>query len=302
MTDRDDFYPRRDDSYNRYNRRNDIDFTRDSNRSDDDGYYDEDRLDSDLVRRQESSRYRDEDRDGYRAGYRDGYRDSDYGRREPSLPRQSGTYNMTGKTRNFARRHPVLMNLLLAIFAGIVLIYIALWFLDFWTFHGEERAVPDVKGQSLSTAQSNIANAGLVAVVSDSIYESFARPGTVVEQTPIPNAKVKKDGSVYLTIVAFTPKMVSIPDFYDVSERQARSMLNGLGITQIRVDYVMSEFDGLVLGARFNGVTLRPGAKVPVSAVITLEVGSNTGMGSTDMEQVTDTAAIDNVIETLDLE
>ena len=302
MTDRDDFYPRRDDSYNRYNRRNDIDFTRDSNRSDDDGYYDEDRLDSDLVRRHDSSRYRDEDRDGYRAGYRDGYRDSDHGRREPSLPRQSGTDNMTGKTRNFARRHPVLMNLLLAIFAGIVLIYIALWFHDFWTFHGEERAVPDVKGQSLSTAQSYIANAGLVAVVSDSIYESFARPGTVVEQTPIPNAKVKKDGSVYLTIVAFTPKMVSIPDFYDVSERQARSMLNGLGITQIRVDYVMSEFDGLVLGARFNGVTLRPGAKVPVSAVITLEVGSNTGMGSTDMEQVTDTAAIDNVIETLDLE
>ena len=64
----------------------------------------------------------------------------------------------------------------------------------------------------------------------------------------------------------------------------------------------MSEFDGLVLGARFNGVTLRPGAKVPVSAVITLEVGSNTGMGATDMDQVTDTVAIDNVIETLDLE
>lgn len=275
MTDRDDFYPRRDDSYNR---RNNIDFTRDDDR------------------------YRDDERDGYRAGYRDGYRDSDPGRREPSYPRHSGSDNMTGKTRNFARRHPVLMNLLLAILAGIVFIYIALWFLDFWTFHGEERAVPDVKGQSLSTAQSNIANAGLVAVVSDSIYESFARPGTVVEQTPIPNAKVKKDGSVYLTIVAFSPKMVTIPDFYDVSERQARSMLNGLGITQIRIDYVMSEFDGLVLGARFNGVMLRPGAKVPVSAVITLEVGSNTGMGATDMDQVTDTAAIDNVIETLDLE
>ena len=67
---------------------------------------------------------------------------------------------------------------------------------------------------------------------------------------------------------------------------------------------IPSEYAGLVLGARFNGVALRPGARIPVSAVVTLEVG--TGLEELAAEGAPiDTAAIEEAveqIETLDIE
>lgn len=216
------------------------------------------------------------DRDGYRAGGR-------------------------GGKAGFRKRHPVFMHFLYAAGATILSVWVALWFLDFWTFHGQERAVPDVKGQSLGMAIGNISRAGLRSVVTDSIYDSYARPGTVVEQSPVPLARIKRGGTVYLTLVAYTPKMVAIPDFYDVSERQARSMLEGLGITQVMTVNVPSEYAGLVLGARFNGVSLRPGAKVPVTAVITLEVGEGMEDVLPDGE-IVDTLAIEQTIEALNID
>lgn len=244
------------------------------------------------------------DRDGYRAGYRDGFRDNDASRGGGGgygNPKETYDYMEEKSKGNFRKRHPILMNLLYAACATVLAIWMALWFLDYWTFHGQERAVPDVKGQSFDMAQGNISRAGLKAVVTDSVYDSYARPGTVVEQSPIPLAKIKRGGTVYLTLVAYTPKMVTIPDFYDVSERQARSMLEGLGITQVMTVGVPSEYAGLVLGAKYNGVSLRPGAKVPVSAVITLEVGGGRS-DSYATEEIVDTVAIEQTIEALNID
>ena len=268
---------------------------RDSYPGDDyDDYYPEDDRDG---------YYREDDRDGYRAGYRDGFRDNasssySYGR---GNDRQYPDEMEKAPKESFRKRHPIVMHLIYAAAATVLAVWMALWFLDFWTFHGQERAVPDVKGQSLPMAEGNISRAGLKAVVTDSVYDSYARPGTVVEQSPIPLAKIKRGGTVYLTLVAFTPKMVTIPDFYDVSERQARSMLEGLGITQVMTVTVPSEYAGLVMGAKFNGVSLRPGAKVPVTAVITLEVGG----GMDDISptgEIVDTAAIEEAIEVLNID
>lgn len=208
------------------------------------------------------------------------------------------------KPKNFVKRHPILMNTLYIGLTAVVLGWLAMFFLDLWTFHGEERVVPDVRNIPLYSASNAVSQADLHPVVTDSIYDSFARPGTVVEQTPAAGSKVKKDGSVYLTIVAFTPKMVTVPDFYNVSVRQAHSLLEGLGIKEVREVEIPSEYAGLVLGARFNGVALRPGARIPVSAIVTLEVGTGLDALAEDGAPV-DTAAIEEAveqIETLDLE
>lgn len=248
--------------------------------------------------------------DSYRDGYRDGYRDNAAGayQRRDDYSQRTGMNFEEGaeKAKNFIGRHPVLMNFIYVCLAAVMFVVLLLWFLDFWTFHGQERFVPDVKGQSFEMAEGNIARAGLRCVVTDSVYESFQHPGTVVEQMPIPSARIKKGGTVYVTIVAYSPKMVTIPNFYDVSERQARSMLEGLGIKQIMTVNVPSEYQGLVMGARFNGVSLSPGAKVPVTAIITLEVGG--GNADTEFNSVTDNAdivdeeSIEETINTLDLD
>lgn len=204
----------------------------------------------------------------------------------------------------FARRHPVMMNLVYIILLAVVLCWGCMWFLDFWTFHGEERAVPDVKGQPFASAQANVASNQLHAVIADSVFDTYTRPGTVVEQIPIPGAKIKKGGNVYLTIVAFSPKLVTVPDFYNVSLRQARSMFESLGITGIREEQVPSEYEGLVLGAKFNGAELRPGARIPMSAIVTLQVGTIPQPVAEDDTLLLDQLdeEIDQVLEGLNIE
>lgn len=182
-----------------------------------------------------------------------------------------------------------------------MLLWVLMWFLDFWTFHGQERVVPDVKGQTYASAAGNVDLSGLRAVITDSVFDSYSRPGTVVEQVPVAGAKIKKGGTVYLTIVAFTPKLVTVPEFYNVSVRQARSMFAGLGISDIREIPVVSEYEGLVLGAKFNGVALQPGARIPVSAVVTLEVGSGYSLDE-EIGAAVDTVAIDTAIDELSIE
>ncbi|MCM1070242.1 MAG: PASTA domain-containing protein [[Clostridium] fimetarium] len=202
---------------------------------------------------------------------------------------------------SFRKRHPVLMNFLYIILATCLALWMLMWFLDYWTFHGQERPVPDVKGQPAQMALANIDHMGLKGVVSDSVFDSYSRPGTVVEQVPVPGARIKTGGSVYVTIVAYSPKLVTVPDFYNVSIRQARSMFEGLGIAQVREVPVLSEYAGLVLGAKFNGVELQPGARIPVSSVVTLEVG--TGMKTIEEEDsIFDPGAIDQVIDQLNIE
>ncbi len=214
--------------------------------------------------------------------------------------REEDEYEMKPR-RSFRKRHPVLMNFIYVCAASCVAIWLLLLFLDYWTFHGEERMVPDVKGQAYANAAGNVDLAGLRPVLSDSVFDAYAKPGTVVEQMPIPGAKIKKGGSVYMTIVAFSPKLVTVPDFYNASVRQARSMFEGLGIREVREVPVLSEYSGLVLGAKFNGVSLQPGARIPVSAVVTLEVGTGIEEELETGADV-DTLAIDDAIEELDIE
>lgn len=258
-----------------------------------DGLRDEDWEDDEFTTpRRKRYRYEDEEEDDYEPAPR--RRQS---RRQPDMDLREDE----DAPKIFRKRHPVLMNLLYVVIATCLMLWILMWFLDYWTFHGQERPVPDVKGQTVEMAVNNINHMGLKGVVSDSVFDSYSRPGTVVEQVPVPGARIKVGGSVYVTIVAYSPKLVTVPDFYNVSVRQARSMFEGLGIAQLREVPVLSEYAGLVLGAKFNGVDLQPGARIPVSSVVTLEVG--TGMDTIeDEDSIYDPEAIDQVIDQLNIE
>lgn len=183
--------------------------------------------------------------------------------------------------RRFARQHPVIANIFYIILTAIVLIWLLMCFLDSWTRHGDEVEVPVLKGNSIELAEITLENQGFKCEIMDSIYETTLKPGTVVEQNPAGGSWVKEGRTVYLTVVAFSPKMVTVPDFLNVSMRQGRSMFEGLGI-KVHLVTVASQFKDLVLGAKVNGVPLKPGQRIPVTSNVTLEVGG----GYMDDEEV----------------
>lgn len=192
------------------------------------------------------------------------------------------------KTKDFIRKHPILFNFLLIILAGWAVVWVTLIALDVWTGHGKYEVVPNLHGLSYNQAVKALNATGLQAELSDSVYDNNSSPGTVLEQSPRARTKVKPNRVVYLTINAFSPKMVSVPSLTDMSLRQARSVLEGLGIKNIRESYVPSEYKDLVMGVKFNGIRLQSGARIPATATVTIEVGA--GMSedsdSTDISDI----------------
>ena len=196
------------------------------------------------------------------------------------------------KIKEIYKKHPVLSNLVFIIITGLLLLWAVLLFLDSWTFHGATAIVPDIKHKSYSEASSTLAANSLSIEISDSIYDRNIAPGTVVESWPKAGAVVKEGRQVYVTITAFSPKQVTIsmPLTGNVSSRQAMSYLRGIGITDIRLETVPSEFADLVVGARYGDTPLSVGSVIPVTSTVTLQIG--TGPASDDLDSLEDEETI----------
>lgn len=182
----------------------------------------------------------------------------------------------TESINKFRLKHPIIANLLLMIAVAFVILWGVLLFLDYWTMHGQTSVVPDIKHKSYNTAKALLAANGLTIEISDSIYDRTMAPGTIVESWPKAGAVVKGERQVYVTVTAFSPKQVTIsmPLTGNVSSRQAASYLRGIGITDVRMVYVPSDYPDLVVGARYGDTPISVGSVIPVTATVTLEVGN----------------------------
>lgn len=183
----------------------------------------------------------------------------------------------------------VFLHIGIMIIVAVAIGWLAMLWLDVWTRHDDTITVPPVKTLSYGEAAARLDQHGLVAVLSDSVYDKSTRPGTVIDQNPKVGTIVKEGREIYLTINAFSPKMVSLPTLTDISLRQAKSILEGLEIKKVVEKRVPSDFKDLVLAVRYKGKRLSPGARVPVNATIELEVGEGKA------EELIDTVGEDSV-------
>lgn len=198
--------------------------------------------------------------------------------------------------KRFFTVHPIIANLLLIFLTACLLVWAALVFLSSWTHHGDDAVVPQVKGLSYNEALLVLAEDGLTAEIADSLYDRHAQPGTVVESWPRAGAVVKKGRQVYVTVTAFSPKQITLSmPVIGVSSRQAVSYLEALGITSIRLVSVPSEFPDLIENAYADGRQLTVGSSFPVTASVTLEVGTTPVAVEPDSLDIAIDAAIDNL-------
>lgn len=170
----------------------------------------------------------------------------------------------------------LMIHALIIIGVGLLLVFLLSIWLNHWTRHDDVVYVPDVKGMSFDEAQIHLLSQGFEVELSDSIYDNKAKRGAVVDQNPKDSTTVRSGRTIYLTINAFYPRMVYIPALTDISIRQARAALEGIGIKNITIKEVPSLYKDLVLGAKWNGKQLMPGTRVPLNAKIVLEVGIGT--------------------------
>lgn len=211
----------------------------------------------------------------------------------------SDQYDYPKKPRSFAKKYPLLTAILAIAAITFVGLVASLWFLDLWTHHGATSKVPEVKGMSLHAAANVLDGADLEYVISDSIYSDSIRGGTVAEVWPKPGAVVKAGREVYLTIVAFNPRMVIIEKpLTDISDQQAINYLLSLGFneSQIQRQYVDGENDNEVLGATVNGQYVTLGSRIPVNSTVVLQV-SRIPVQEEDFLQDGIDAAVDSIMD-----
>ena len=174
--------------------------------------------------------------------------------------------------KNSFYNHPILWTLAGIPFSLFLLACLTMWFFNIWTHHGDTTQVPEIVGMPLDKAVKILEEADLEFVISDSVSMDGKLPGSIVEVSPQPNSVVKGGREVYLTIVRFSPEMITLRRLTDDGINNVKSYLDSQGL-RYNIEYVPSEYPDLVINAKYNGHLLGNSSKVPRGAVITLEVG-----------------------------
>ncbi|MCX6255045.1 MAG: PASTA domain-containing protein [Bacteroidia bacterium] len=175
--------------------------------------------------------------------------------------------------KNFILSKVFLKNLGFAIVIIVGVVMILLIWLNFYTRHGQARPVPDFYGltmeQTIKLAKKN----KLRYQIIDSVYTTLVPRGCVAEQNPKPGFEVKKWRNVVLTINAFNPEMVAVPNLVDLPIRQALSLIESSGLEMGESKYKPDLSINIVLEQLNNGKKISAGDSLQKGSIIDLVLG-----------------------------
>jgi beta-lactam-binding protein with PASTA domain len=155
-----------------------------------------------------------------------------------------------------------------------VLTYLFMHWLTFTTDHGHEITVPNLAKLTEEQVEDKLDELDLDYVLLDSVdYNSDYPKFSVVEQDPLPGAKVKEGRKVYIKINASGFSSVKIPDLIDKTYREAVPTLKALGLEEGTITYIPNLGKDMVLEMRFKGRNLKVGDRVLKASKIDLVLG-----------------------------
>lgn len=149
-----------------------------------------------------------------------------------------------------------------------------------YTRHGSSVSVPNLRGMHIDQLYEFLEFKNLNYKISDStVFDLTKPPGTVIEQDPGPNEKVKENRTIYLSVTRAVPPGVKIPDLLDNSLRQAEAILRSYGLIRGQLIYKPDLAKNAILEIQINGRTVHQGEEVTKGTVIDLVLGD--GFGNT---------------------
>jgi eukaryotic-like serine/threonine-protein kinase len=170
------------------------------------------------------------------------------------------------------------LNVLIAIILFVFLAWLTLFSLGLFTKHGEAISVPDLNGMTLEEVKAALDENNLRFEVIDSVYLTSKKKGTIVDQSPSPNFKVKENRKIFLTMNATLPERVHTPELVGVSLKQATANLETYGLRVGSLKYVPDIGKNVVLKQLYKGKEIKRGELVNKGEAIDLVLG----MGASD--------------------
>jgi beta-lactam-binding protein with PASTA domain len=159
-----------------------------------------------------------------------------------------------------------------AIFAVGGVLILLIW-MNFYTRHGQARPVPNFVGLTMQQTKTLARKSRLRYQIIDSIYTTAVQRGCIAEQNPKPGFKVKKWRNIVLTINAFHPEMVAMPNLVDLPLRQAKALVESTGLEIGQLKYRPDLSIDVVIDQQFNGKNIREGDSIQKGSVVDLILG-----------------------------
>ena len=169
----------------------------------------------------------------------------------------------------------VIKNILYGLVYVLAIILAVEIFLHVTTQHEVSVAVPDLVGLPLEEAQELAREDRLELHVTDSVFVSRFRKGSVYAQNPKAGSRVKRGRKIYLTVNAKKEKQAVVPSLVGLSLRQAKVELTTRGLKLGRLIYVDDMATNSVLDQLIKGEAVEPGTSVDVGTVVDLKLGLN---------------------------
>jgi beta-lactam-binding protein with PASTA domain len=176
--------------------------------------------------------------------------------------------------RNYLTSRVFIGQAFVAIVILAVLSYLFMHWLTFTTEHGHEITVPNLAKLTEEQVEDKLDELNLDYVLLDSVdYNSDFPKFSVVEQDPLPGAKVKEGRKVYIKINASGFSSVRIPDLIEKTYREAVPTLKALGLEEGTITYIPNLGKDMVLEMRYKGRNLKVGDRVLKASKIDLVLG-----------------------------
>ena len=166
------------------------------------------------------------------------------------------------------------LNLLAMAIVLVLLVVGAKFGIDIYTHHGEAILITDIRHKSYADAKQILANEGLLIEVTDTGYVRTLPADCILEQSPQPGDKVKSGHVIYVIVNSGNTPTITLPDIIDNSSvREAIAKLTAMGFKVGPPQYIVGEREW-VYGATVNGRHVSAGERIPVGAVVVLQVGN----------------------------
>jgi eukaryotic-like serine/threonine-protein kinase len=174
-------------------------------------------------------------------------------------------------------QRPLWQNILAGVGVSISFVAIFLLFLNIITNHGEYLTVPEVSGQDYNKVVDELEGKGFEVVVQDSIYVDSLAPNIVIKQFPEPEATVKVNRIIYLTINRIIPPTIAMPNLIGMSLRNALLELRSLGLKLGDTSFVPDIAKNAVKEQLTEGIAIKPGDPIRMGSAIDLLIGAGLG-------------------------
>ncbi|MBL7701327.1 MAG: PASTA domain-containing protein [Ferruginibacter sp.] len=167
---------------------------------------------------------------------------------------------------------PFWVNLVTAIVIALLILFLFLKMLGWITKHGDYLKVPAVVGMNTNEAVKLLEKQGFEVYIQDSVFTDTAKRGIILKQLPDPNATVKINRTVFLTVNRYVPPMIDMPKLEGQNLSFAIRMLERnhlkLGDTTFKPDFAY----GSVLEQHYNGMRIPEKSKVQWGSRIDLVI------------------------------